>query len=233
MGYLVTDSVHGREVAADGTVLREGVACQGRGEACYRGHNIIRGYYKRPEINKEVFDADGWFHSGDIAMILPNGAIQIIDRKKDIFKLAQGEYISPDKVTAVYQECPVVASLYIYGDSLQSFLVAMVVPEEAVLRRLLRERGMEEADMDFATLCKRDTVRAVVLEEMNKVANRSKLMGFEKVKNVYCDSEPWTVENGMLTPTLKLKRDHSKSHYKEVIVQLYKEGMMKVQCFVC
>ena len=96
MGYLVTDSVHGREVAADGTVLREGVACQGRGEACYRGHNIIRGYYKRPEINKEVFDADGWFHSGDIAMILPNGAIQIIDRKKDIFKLAQGEYISPD-----------------------------------------------------------------------------------------------------------------------------------------
>lgn len=166
-------------------------------------------------------------------MILPNGAIQIIDRKKDIFKLAQGEYISPDKVTAVYQECPVVASLYIYGDSLQSFLVAIVVPEEAVLRRLLRERGMEEADMDFATLCKRDTVRAVVLEEMNKVANRSKLMGFEKVKNVYCDSEPWTVENGMLTPTLKLKRDHSKSHYKEVIVQLYKEGMMKVQCFVC
>ena len=108
MGYSITDTYHGREVAADGTVIQPGIECRGRGEACFRGCNIIQGYYKRPEINKVVFDSEGWFHSGDIAMWLPNGAIQVIDRKKDIFKLAQGEYISPDKVTAVYQECPCV-----------------------------------------------------------------------------------------------------------------------------
>ena len=225
MGYLVTDSVHGREVAADGTVLREGVACQGRGEACYRGHNIIRGYYKRPEINKEVFDADGWFHSGDIAMILPNGAIQIIDRKKDIFKLSQGEYISPDKITGVYQACPLVGNLFVYGDSYQSYLVAVVIPSEYHLRRCLREKGVPEEGRSFKELCSDPAVKAVMFTEMSKVANASKLCGFEKVKNIYLDCEHWTIENGMLTPTMKLKRNVSKTKYKDVIAQLYNEGM--------
>ena len=228
MGYLVTDKVHGREVDETGAVVNAGVPCCGRGEACYRGYNVIKGYYKRDSINAEVFDADGWYHSGDIALWRPNGCIQIIDRKKDIFKLAQGEYISPDKITAVYQDCPLVSSLFVYGDSMQSFLVGIVVPDEAELRRELRNRGMEEADMSFAEMCKLDTVRAVMFEAMTATANQSKLVGFEKIKNIYCDSEPWTVENGMLTPTMKLKRDHSKKYYKAVIERLYREGMMKV-----
>ena len=226
--------MHGREVNENGEVVNEGQPCCGRGEACYRGYNIIKGYYKREAVNREAFDAEGWYHSGDIALFRPNGAIQIIDRKKDIFKLAQGEYISPDKVTAVYMECPLVSSVFVYGDSLQSYLVAVVVPDEAELRRALRKQGMEEADMEFATICKRKEVRAVVMKAMMETANASKLMGFEKVKNVYCESEMWTVENGMLTPTMKLKRDFSKNHYKEIIQQLYNEGMMKVEnCDVC
>ena len=68
MGYSITDTYHGREVAADGTVIQPGIECRGRGEACFRGCNIIQGYYKRPEINKVVFDSEGWFHSGDIAI---------------------------------------------------------------------------------------------------------------------------------------------------------------------
>ena len=229
MGYSVEDSVHGREVNEKGEVFSEGQPCCGRGEACYRGYNVIKGYYKRDAVNRETFDAEGWYHSGDIALFRPNGAIQIIDRKKDIFKLAQGEYISPDKVTAVYMECPLVSSVFVYGDSLQSYLVAVVVPDEVELRRALRKQGMEEADMEFATICKRKEVRAVVMKAMMETANASKLMGFEKVKNVYCESEMWTVENGMLTPTMKLKRDFSKNHYKEIIQQLYNEGMMKVE----
>ena len=229
MGYLITDKWHGRVVDKDGKVIHEGVPCSGRGEVCFRGYNVIKGYYKRDTINAEVFDKDGWYHSGDIALWRPNGCIQIIDRKKDIFKLAQGEYISPDKITAVYQSCPLVASLFVYGDSFQSYLVGIVVPDETELRRELRKRGMDEADMTFAEMCKKDVVRAVVFEAMAATANQSKLVGFEKLKNIYCDSEAWTVENGMLTPTMKLKRDHSKKYYKNVIDELYKEGMMQLK----
>ena len=232
MGYLVSDTVHGRVLDAQGRVLAEGVPCEGRGEACFRGLNVIKGYYRRPEINAATFDAEGWYHSGDIAIWNQFGGLQIVDRKKDIFKLAQGEYISPDKVTAVYMECPLVSSVFVYGDSLQSYLVAVVVPDELELRRALRKQGMEEADMEFATICKRKEVRAVVMKAMMETANASKLMGFEKVKNVYCESEMWTVENGMLTPTMKLKRDFSKNHYKEIIQQLYNEGMMKVENWI-
>lgn len=228
MGYSVKDTLHGEEKDENGNVIVEGVPCCGRGEACFRGYNVIKGYYKRPEITNEAFDDEGWYHSGDIALFRPNGAIQVIDRKKDIFKLAQGEYISPDKITAVYQGCLLVGSLFVYGDSLQSYLVGIVVPDEAELRRELRNRGMEEADMDFGSMCRSEAVRAVVFECMTETANKSKLVGFEKIKNIYCDSEPWTVENGMLTPTMKLKRDYSKSHYKQIINKLYAEGMMKV-----
>lgn len=228
MGYLITDKIHGEEKDENGNVIVEGMPCRGRGEACFRGHNIISGYYKRPEINKEAFDEENWYHSGDIALFRENGAIQVIDRKKDIFKLAQGEYISPDKITAVYQNCLLVSSLFVYGDSFQSYLVGIVVPDEAELRRELRNRDMEEADMPFDAMCKSEAVRAVVYECMVETANSSKLVGFEKIKNIYCDSEPWTVENGMLTPTMKLKRDFSKNHYKQIIQNLYAEGIMKL-----
>ena len=85
MGYLVTDTVHGRVVDSTGAVQAEGIPCEGRGEACFRGLNVIQGYYRRPEINAATFDAEGWYHSGDIAIWNQYGGLQIVDRKKDIF----------------------------------------------------------------------------------------------------------------------------------------------------
>lgn len=226
MGYLVSDTVHGRVVDRDGVVQAEGIPCSGRGEACFRGLNVIKGYYRRPEINAATFDRDGWYHSGDIAIWNQYGALQIVDRKKDIFKLSQGEYISPDKVTGVYLACPLVGNLYVYGDSYQSYLVAVVVPSEEHLRAALRTRGLDGLEGEsFAELCREPAVKAVMFEEMGKVADESKLCGFEKVKNIYLDCEHWTIENGMLTPTMKLKRLVSRTKYKEVIEALYKEGI--------
>ena len=225
MGYDIHDTVHGEEKDEQGNIIVAGTPCRGRGEACYRGYNIIPGYYKRDSINKEAFDEDGWYHSGDIAIWNEYNGLQIVDRKKDIFKLSQGEYISPDKITGVYQACNLIANLFVYGDSFKSFLVAVVIPSEYHLRQALDARQIDNKDISFVKLCSMPEIKAVVFEEMQKVANESRLVGFEKIKNIYLDHENWTVDNGMLTPTMKLKRQVSMTKYMNAINEMYKEGI--------
>jgi long-chain acyl-CoA synthetase len=90
---------------------------------------VFKGYFKNPERTKEAFSEDGWLNSGDVALSLPNGAIKIIDRAKNIFKLSQGEYIAPEKLENIYAQCPIIQQIFVYGDSLQHCLVAIIVPD--------------------------------------------------------------------------------------------------------
>lgn len=110
-----------------------------RGEVCYRGPCIFLGYYKDDEKTKEAVDEDGWLHSGDIGKIRPNGSLQVIDRKKNIFKLAQGEYVAPEKVEGIYKTVKGISEIFVYGNSLKSTLVGIVIPDPEVLPRIALE----------------------------------------------------------------------------------------------
>ena len=173
-----------------------------RGEICFKGPGIFKGYYKRPDKTSEAFDEEDWFLTGDVGMVFPNGCVKIIDRSKNIFKLSQGEYIAPQKIEGIYSTCDHVSQIMVCGDSLKSCVVAIVTPEETIVASWAEKTGKdkEEAyiDPDF---------KAEVMAEMAAIGTKFKLSGLEKPKEIYLTNEPFTVENGLLTSTMKLKRN--------------------------
>jgi long-chain acyl-CoA synthetase len=173
-----------------------------RGEICVRGPIIFTGYYKDEIQTKEVIDEDGWLHTGDIGLWLPGGRLKIIDRKKNIFKLAQGEYIAPEKIENVYAKCKFVGQCFIYGDSFNSSLVAVVSVDPDVLKSWAASEGIKGGDL--RELCNNPRVKAAVLSDMDTVGREAQLRGFEFAKAVTLVLEPFTLENGLLTPTFKV-----------------------------
>ena len=102
---------------------------------------MFGGYYKMEEKTREAFDADGWFHTGDIGAWTPEGCLRIVDRKKNMFKLSQGEYVAVEKVESIYKKNTLADMLWVYGNSFESFLVAVVVPNEAKLLAWAKSKG--------------------------------------------------------------------------------------------
>ncbi|CAA2958869.1 long chain acyl- synthetase 6, peroxisomal-like [Olea europaea subsp. europaea] len=192
-----------------------------RGEICVRGPIIFQGYYKDEVQTREVIDDEGWLHTGDIGLWLPAGRLKIIDRKKNIFKLAQGEYIAPEKIENVYAKCKFVAQCFVYGDSLNSSLVAVVCVEPDVLKDWATSEGIKYEDL--GQLCNDPRARAAVLAEMDAVGKEAQLRGFELVKAVTLVIEPFTMENGLLTPTFKIKRPQAKAYFAKAISDMYAE----------
>lgn len=194
-------------------------ASEGKGEICIRGANVMKGYYKNDAKTKETIDEDGWLHTGDIGMWTPEGSLKIIDRKKNIFKLAQGEYIAPEKIENIYIQAAPVMQVFVHGESLEATLLAMVVVDPETFVGWCTEQGLTGGDL--VTLCKRADVKKAVLEDINKIGKKSKLHSFEMAKNIYLDPEPWTVEADLLTPTFKTKRPQLQRHYEAEIRQMY------------
>lgn len=214
MNYLVTDKFHGKDEKAG----KAGIPCLGRGEICMRGPNIFSGYYNNDAKTKETV-IDGWNMSGDIGIWLPNGCLKIVDRKKNIFKLSQGEYIAAEKIEIVYQKSPFVAQPFVYGDSLQSCLVGVIVPDVEYINSWAPANGFPK---DMKELCANSDFKKIVMDDMKRVAKEAKLYSFEQCKDIHLESELWDAEN-LLTPTFKLKRNVAKKHYLEVIAEMYKK----------
>ncbi|XP_061957947.1 probable CoA ligase CCL6 isoform X2 [Populus nigra] len=191
-----------------------------RGEICLRGSTLFSGYHKREDLTNEVV-VDGWFHTGDIGEWQPNGAMKIIDRKKNIFKLSQGEYVAVENLENVYLRCPLITSIWVYGNSFESFLVAVVVPDRQALEDWAAKHN--ETD-DFKSLCKNLKARKYILDELNSIGKTNNLRGFEMLKAVHLEPHPFDMERDLITPTFKLKRPQLLKCYKDCIDQLYSDA---------
>ncbi|XP_037388872.1 long-chain-fatty-acid--CoA ligase 1a isoform X1 [Pygocentrus nattereri] len=193
-------------------------AANGEGEVCVKGPNVFQGYLKDPEKTAEAIDKDGWLHTGDIGKWLLNGTLKIIDRKKHIFKLAQGEYIAPEKIENVYTQSDPVAQIFVHGDSLQACLVGIVVPDPDFLPGWAKKRGLEGS---YTELCKSKELKKAILEDIVRLGREAGLKSFEQVRDIVLHPEMFSVQNGLLTPTLKAKRTELRNYFREHIDQLY------------
>ncbi|KAF7940958.1 uncharacterized protein EAE97_007143 [Botrytis byssoidea] len=201
-----------------------------RGEILLRGTARFREYYRNEAETSKAIDADGWFHTGDIGEVDSMGRFKIIDRRKNVLKLAQGEYISPERIENVYlANCNLLAQAYVHGDSTQAFLVAIFGVDPVtfapwaskILGREIKSddiAGLKEAGND-------KRVRMQLVKVLEGVGKKSKFNSYEKVKNVYLDIEPFTIDNELLTPTLKLKRPQTAKKFREHIDTMYAEAL--------
>lgn len=187
-----------------------------KGEVCFYGSSIMTGYFKNPEKTAETIH-NGWLLSGDVGLVKPNGAIKIIDRAKNIFKLSQGEYIAPEKLENVYVQSGFVAQCWIYGDSLRDCCVGFFVMEPEKIKKYCSDTGKTNSPelMEDAEL------KQLVYDELCELATANKFNSLEKPKQICLLSEPFTVESDILTPTMKLKRNVAKKVYEAEIQKMY------------
>ena len=180
---------------------------------------------------REAIDADGWLHTGDVATLDGAGRFRIVDRVKNIMKLAQGEYVALEAVENAYAASPLIAQVFVHGDGLRHFLVGVVVPDPAQLATLAGRalgRAVDAGDSGALEACVRDpAVCAAVYKELEKEESVRKLKGyavsglsrvlrtyltlcglprFEKVKRIHVTLDAGTIENGCITPTFKIRR---------------------------
>ncbi|ETV75173.1 hypothetical protein, variant 1 [Aphanomyces astaci] len=185
---------------------------------------VEEGYYKEPTKTAEVLSADGWFSTGDIGAWNADGTLSIIDRKKNIFKLAQGEYVAAEKIENIYAKSPFVGQIFLYGDSYQSYLVAVVVPDPEVVQAWAAERKLPDGT-NLAAMAARPDLKAAILASMAEVANDAKLNGFECVKDIHVHPDVFSVEHDLVTPTFKLKRPQLKAYFQRQIDAMYARGL--------
>ncbi|KAF4318083.1 hypothetical protein G195_008679 [Phytophthora kernoviae 00238/432] len=176
-----------------------------RGEILVRGPMIFAHYYKEPEKTREAIDEHGWFHTGDVGCWNADGTLSIIDRKKNIFKLAQGEYVAVEKIESIYSKSKYIAQLFAYGDSLQSCLVGILVPDPEVAEAWANEHGLTGEEASTAQVVHNQEFQKAVKMDMARVAQDAQLRGFELVKRLHFHSEPFSLDDNLITPTFKLK----------------------------
>ena len=186
------------------------------GELLARGPSVFAGYWNKPAANAECFDAEGWFHTGDIAHLDTGGFLYITDRKKELLKTSGGKMVAPQPIENRLKANVLVAQCALVGDK-HKFISALIAPNFAALEAWAAEQGVDPDSRH--ELVVHESVIALY-DEVVKAAN-SGLANFETIKRFRLVAEEWTQESGELTPSMKLKRRVIADRYAAVISELY------------
>ncbi|HEY5856502.1 MAG TPA: carboxylic acid reductase [Aldersonia sp.] len=187
-----------------------------RGELCVKTTQTVPGYFKRPDATAALFDEDGYLLTGDIMEERGPDHVVYIDRRNDVLKLSQGEYIAAGALGTTYEDgSPVIAQIYVYGNSTRSYLLAVVVPNPDVVFARLGERPSDAQ------------VRALIRSELKAVADANDLKSFEIPRDFIVETEPFTHENGLLSGLHKRMRPNLERKYGDRLEALYAESERK------
>uniref|UniRef100_A0A0M3HUW1 long-chain-fatty-acid--CoA ligase n=1 Tax=Ascaris lumbricoides TaxID=6252 RepID=A0A0M3HUW1_ASCLU len=200
------------------------------GEVCFRGAALMNGYFNDPDLTSKAVDEQGWLHTGDIGEWLPNGSLRIIGRRNNVFKLAQGDFVSPEQVENIYLQHPIVKQVFVYGSSQRAYLVAIVVVDVTLLRKQYATPSTQQEkttqSSSTASLLSDIGVRRKFLLDLRKLGSCKGLTGIEQINNLYLTADEFTAESGLLTPTLKIKRTALADRFAENIEQLYSRDLL-------
>ena len=184
-------------------------------ELLARGPNIMQGYWKNPQATEAIIDQDGWLHTGDQARIDDAGFIYIIGRLKEIIVLANGEKVPPADMEAAITEDPVFEQCLVLGEQ-RAYLSALVVLEPTAWQTLAKQQGF---DLSNPNVLQQEAVKNVLLERIQE--HICHFPGYANIRQVTLTLEPWNVENGLLTPTMKLKRQPICQFFQQDIDSMY------------
>jgi fatty acid CoA ligase FadD9 len=188
LGYFLTDQPHPR------------------GELLVKSDDLFPGYYKRPEVTAEVFDPDGFYRTGDVVAEVGPDQLVYLDRRNNVLKLSQGEFVTVSKLEAVFGNARLVRQIYVYGNGARSYLLAVVVPAEDALSRT-------GGDVE--------SLKRLISDSLQNAARTAGLQSYEIPRDFIVETTPFTLENGLLTGIRKVARPKLKEHYGERLEQLY------------
>lgn len=211
---------HQREVGCVGPPLRGvDVKISEEGEIVCRGHNVMMGYYKHPELTAEVIDNDGWFHTGDMGKFNENGLLMITGRIKSLFKTSGGKYINPDVIETKFSGSKLIEQIVVVGEN-QKFAGALIVPSFAFLKGwCAKEKIRFTTPEQVINLPEVQKLFFKEVQELNKGLGET-----EKIKKHVLIADEWSVGNGLITPTLKVKRRAITAKYKDVIEKMFADN---------
>ncbi|HEY4021523.1 MAG TPA: carboxylic acid reductase, partial [Pseudonocardiaceae bacterium] len=189
LGYFGTDSPHPR------------------GELLVKTQSIIPGYYRRPEITAEIFDEDGYYRTGDIMAEIAPDELVYVDRRKNVLKLSQGEFVAVSRLEAILATSPLVRQIFVYGNSERAYLLAVVVPTEDAIKRA---RDAED-------------LRSLLSDSLRQIAKTAELNSYEFPRDLLIEPTPFSIENGLLSDVRKPLRPKLLDRYGERLERMYRD----------
>lgn len=189
------------------------------GEILCKGPNVMLGYYKEPDLTSEAIDKDGWFHTGDIGVLIDEKFLKITDRKKEMFKLSSGKYIAPQVIENKFKESPLIEQLMVIGEN-EKFASALISPNFPYLHNWCSLHHVRFRDNE-------DLIKLPeVQEKYQKVVSsiNAKLGQTEHIKRFRLVAEEWTPATGELSPTLKLRRKFIFDKYRDIIEDIFSKS---------